>query len=64
MSDPKPEFLIRLRPLPNDWQDPETRLKALLKAALRNYRLRCVDARPVVPDSTPHERDKGVLDGQ
>lgn len=50
MSTPKAiEFLIRLRALPNDWQAPEQRLRALLKRALRDYRLKCVDARPAEP---------------
>jgi hypothetical protein len=49
MSTNGPTYILTLRPLP-DAADPGgiRRLRALVKAALRSYRLRCVGIRPAV----------------
>lgn len=43
-----PDFLLRLRPM-SEAADPTgtRRLRALLKAALRSFGLKCVEIRPV-----------------
>jgi hypothetical protein len=44
------EYSIALRAETGNWQTPPVlRLKALLKAALRRYGLRCVSCRPTAP---------------
>lgn len=56
MTANRPTYLLTLRP---EWDgtDPDgiRRLRALLKAALRSYRLRCLDCRPI-----GDEGDKGT----
>lgn len=50
-----PRYVIVLTPAPGPWQAPPVkRLARFLKAALRGYGLRCVDAREVrTPDGRP-----------
>jgi hypothetical protein len=46
----QPTFHLILRPTGNNWRvSPVQRLRALLKAALRSYGLRCVSAREAEP---------------
>jgi hypothetical protein len=43
-------FALELEPLPTGWRTPpEQRLRALLKAALRGYGLRCTAVKVVPP---------------
>ena len=46
-SGSNPDFVIVLRPLPGWPTSGEMRLRALLKAALRGYGLRCVRCSPI-----------------
>lgn len=58
MTVDRPTYCLTLRPEP-DSSDPDgvRRLRALLKAALRSYRLRCLDCRPI-----GDEGDKGTAE--
>jgi hypothetical protein len=58
------EFILRLRPVPGNWQvPPEMRLRAALKRLLRNYGLRAVACRPA-PDNFPGNDAPGSQGGQ
>jgi hypothetical protein len=48
---PKPRYFLELEPVPGNWRtEPLLRFRALLKAALRGYGLRCVSCREVTDD--------------
>lgn len=48
----KPHFYLELEAVPGNWRTPPLlRLRALLKAALRGYGLRCVVCREEVEDN-------------
>lgn len=50
------QFVIILRPEPGV-TDPALELRRLLKKALRNYRLRCVDIREIHEQDQHHEKN-------
>ena len=60
MND-SPVYILTLRPLP-DAADPGgiRRLRALVKAALRSYRLRCVGIRPAVGQQAGADIESGA----
>ena len=53
----QPDFLIRLRPVAGD-RLAVVHLRRILKALLRGYRLRCIDAREVPADDGQVDRHR------
>jgi hypothetical protein len=55
MPDPPADVWLHLRPLPARPGEPpaDQRLRALLKVALRRYRLRCEELRDAAPPDEP-----------
>lgn len=61
MTVDRPTYILRLRPEP-DSTDPDgiRRLRALLKAALRSYGMKCIEVAPAQP-GTDGQQGKGWL---
>lgn len=60
MKDRRPVYKLTLRPEP-DPTDPDgiRRLRALLKAALRSYGLKCIEVAPEGPPGTDRQAGTG-----